>query len=137
MIRPCQRSGECCRGRGRTPVSETDLIRLARHLGLGPEDAKLAYLNRDPDGFSLKCKNPVLTDAECVFLRAIPDPERAGKELPACGIYEARPEACRTWPFWDRLATDEEHYEECRTYCAMLRGASHADFRAEFLRRRR
>jgi hypothetical protein len=29
MIRPCQRSGECCRGRGRTPVTEDDLRRIA------------------------------------------------------------------------------------------------------------
>jgi len=118
-------------------VTETDLLRMSAHLGLGPEDVRVRFLNRDPDGFSLKCRNPVLTDAECVFLGEEEATAGSGRKRPACTLYEARPEACRTWPFWERLASDQVHYDQSRRTCGMLRDADHAAFKAEFLRRRR
>jgi Fe-S-cluster containining protein len=87
------------------------------------EAVRLTKLHRDPDGFILKTKNPVFTEAECVFLG------EAG-----CTVYEGRPEACRTWPLWPRLYEDAAVFEKSRTTCAMLRHLSHPNFKELYSR---
>jgi uncharacterized protein len=34
-----------------------------------------------------------------------------------CSIYEARPEQCRTWPYWKRIIQNREDLLRARTYC--------------------
>ena len=83
----CQQSGVCCTSRGEfgfVYLLDSDVERLAKHLGLGKEDFVRDYCDQT-DGF-IHLNNPEL---DCGFLRE-------GR----CGVYAARPEQCRTWPFW-------------------------------------
>ncbi len=34
-----------------------------------------------------------------------------------CSIYQARPQQCRDFPFWDKLQTDREALERAARYC--------------------
>lgn len=84
----CRRSGNCCaRPDGAVHVGPEDVTRIAAHLGLGEEAFRSRYVHASGDR---------LIDGlggRCVFLED-------GRHT-ACRIYPARPERCRTWPFWD------------------------------------
>ena len=45
----------------------------------------------------------------CVFLTARPPT--------ACQIHPARPEQCRTWPFWPELIDDPDKLEDAMRLC--------------------
>lgn len=83
----CQGTGRCCTSRGGygfVYLTEADEVRLAGELGLSHAD----FLRRHcemTDGY-VHLKNP---DRDCEFLKD-----------KRCGVYEGRPEQCRTWPFW-------------------------------------
>jgi hypothetical protein len=85
----CQRSGNCCaRPEGVVRVSPADVERIAAHLGMTEAAVRSRYVaatgDRLVDGLGHRC----------VFLE---DGSHA-----RCSIYPARPERCRSWPFWDK-----------------------------------
>lgn len=47
-------------------------------------------------------------NGDCVFL----DPQTRG-----CGVYQARPRQCRTWPFWDSNLASPESWAETAEVC--------------------
>jgi Fe-S-cluster containining protein len=51
---------------------------------------------------------------DCIFLDRTSIPGKA-----ICGIYQARPTQCRTWPFWPENLKTKRHWEEVkrRTPC--------------------
>ncbi|TAM60722.1 YkgJ family cysteine cluster protein [bacterium] len=84
--------GECCRSY-EPFVSQSDVQRIADHLGLSYRETLRRYVNKRPsaDGSTvgwLKKTGPALSDP-CVFLKE----SRPGHFT--CGIYEARPNDCR------------------------------------------
>ena len=84
----CQRSGNCCaRPEGVVRVSDTDVARIAAHLGMSEPAFRSRYVaaagDRLVDGLGQRC----------VFLE---DGRHA-----SCRVYAARPDRCRRWPFWD------------------------------------
>ncbi len=83
----CQETGRCCVSRGTygyVYLTLEDRRRLARHFGLTTLQFTRRHCRKTDGHFCLKD----FTDA-CPFLE--------GKR---CGVYEARPSQCRTWPFW-------------------------------------
>jgi uncharacterized protein len=84
----CTGCGECCRARGGKPswvyVTIDERRRLARHLKLTTAVFTRRYCEKTNGFFHLR--NPT---HDCVFL----DGAR-------CGVYDARPGQCRTYPFW-------------------------------------
>ncbi|MCA8972485.1 MAG: YkgJ family cysteine cluster protein, partial [Planctomycetes bacterium] len=38
--------------------------------------------------------------------------------LGGCRIYEARPEHCRTFPYWPEILEDDAAFAEARRFCA-------------------
>lgn len=83
----CQGSGKCCVSRGGygyVYLTLEDRRRLARALGLGTAQFTRRYCAKTDGYVHLRETGP-----DCVFLE--------GKR---CGVYEARPTQCRTWPFW-------------------------------------
>ena len=110
----CSRCGDCCRNVKESVIVEPlDLFRIARFFGKTTDDVMEEYTT----ALRLAWGYPMLTlkikqhmDA-CVFLRA-------GK----CGIYEARPRACRTYPlgtgpddekpgaFLDLIVSKKQHH---------------------------
>ena len=83
----CQGCGACCLTRGRygfVYVSLPERRRLARHLRLPTRAFTLRFCEKSNGFFHLRSIGP-----DCVFL--------AGNR---CRVHRARPEQCRTWPFW-------------------------------------
>ena len=68
-------------------VSDGDVERIAAHLGLSTAAVRARYVaasgDRLVDGLGQRC----------VFLEDGPHA--------CCRIYPARPERCRSWPYWD------------------------------------
>src|SRR5688572_10371549 len=94
----CTECGDCCR-RHRVPLTFADLVRLLRLQRapilelvqwLGPHEVDMTG---EPESFVVTARGrllPVLAQREgaCLFL------DSAGR----CGVYAARPAACRTFP---------------------------------------
>jgi len=76
---------KCCLKPGVIYFDGEDIRRVALHLGVTQKDFKAAYLSRDDGHFVLE-----VSDRDpCPFLTA------AG-----CGIHDAKPKQCQTYPFW-------------------------------------
>lgn len=81
----CLECGNCCRTTG--PLfTDSDIVRIAKHLRLKPQLFIKQYLKIDED------QDYVLQNVPCVFLG----------EDNYCSIYEVRPKACREFPHTDR-----------------------------------
>ncbi len=83
----CTACGECCKSRGGYDyvyVTLDERRRLAKHLRLGTAAFTKAYCAKTDGHFHLR--DP---QSDCLFL----DGAR-------CTVYRARPDQCRTWPFW-------------------------------------
>jgi Fe-S-cluster containining protein len=81
----CLECANCCKTT--SPIFyQNDIDRVAKALRLKPGDFIEKYLRVDEDG------DNVLKSAPCPFL----DAENY------CGVYEARPKACREYPHTDR-----------------------------------
>jgi len=84
----CRRSGNCCaRPEGVVRVTPDDVARIAAHLGMSEGAFRSRYVAASGDRL-VEGNGP-----RCVFL--------ADGHHASCTIYPARPERCRTWPFWD------------------------------------
>lgn len=111
----CQRSGRCCTGgAGFVWVEEHEVAALARAVGLSEESFAERYLKRAVDPRS---------GAERLSLRERGAPGDSGAACSLlegqreCTVYEARPEHCRSFPFWGSVLTDREAFETARTTC--------------------
>jgi Fe-S-cluster containining protein len=100
----CQGSGKCCTSRGAygfVYVSTEDRKRFAKFFGLTAAAFTRKYC-KTTDGH-VHLKNP---EADCSFLR--------GKR---CGVYEARPSQCRSWPFWPENMNAKAWTKEVKSFC--------------------
>jgi uncharacterized protein len=83
----CQGSGKCCVSRGAygyVYLTLADRRRLAALLGMPTRAFTRLHCDKTDGLHHLKETGP-----DCRFL-----------EGHRCGVYEARPTQCRTWPFW-------------------------------------
>ncbi|MFH1277577.1 MAG: YkgJ family cysteine cluster protein [Candidatus Eisenbacteria bacterium] len=80
----CTRCGRCCREPGWVRFTPAEQRPAARALGIPVARFRETH-GHDEDGTWIRVTRP----KPCPFL---------GEE--GCSIYEARPEQCRTWPFW-------------------------------------
>ena len=100
----CTRCGACCAGTpGYVWVGPEEIERLASHLGLSVAEFGSRYLRLVNGRISLTESR----EDACVFW----DPSEG------CRVYEARPEQCRTWPFWRSTLTSPEAWEQTRAVC--------------------
>jgi uncharacterized protein len=100
----CQGSGRCCTSRGAygyVYLTEKDQRRLARFLEMSKQEMKRRYCDLTQGWVHLK--DPQL---DCAFL-----------EDKRCTVYEARPEQCRTWPFWPENMQAKVWREEIASFC--------------------
>jgi len=75
---------------------------MAKFLGIETKAFTRKYCDRDSGGF---WKVADFTKA-CRFLK--------GKK---CGIYDARPTQCRTWPFWPEVMNARAWSKDVASYC--------------------
>jgi Fe-S-cluster containining protein len=81
----CLECANCCKTTG--PLfTNADIVRIARHLKLKPQDFIAKYLQVDED------KDYILQQLPCPFL--------GGDNY--CSIYDVRPKACREYPHTNR-----------------------------------
>ena len=78
----CSTCANCCRTLEIT-VNAEDIIRLAKHLNMPIASFKVKYVADSDDG------TQVFHSPPCPFIQ----------EDNRCGVYEARPKACRDYPY--------------------------------------
>ena len=104
----CQGSGKCCTSRGTygyVYLTEGDVKRFADYFSLSVAQFKKQYCgSKDGNVFLL---DPPAANGDCIFL------ENGNR----CGTYEARPEQCRTWPFWPENMKAKIWRREIAAYC--------------------
>lgn len=102
----CQGSGKCCLSHGQygfVYLTLKDRKRIAKHLGLSTSAFTRKYCKKNLGHFCLDEGKR----SECQFLSS-------DKK---CGIYEARPTQCRTWPFWPELMGAKGWKKEVAAFC--------------------
>lgn len=91
----CTQCGNCCTGSpGYVMVSDEECAALATRLGLDLPTF-LATHTREIRGMRSLVEHETEHGFDCVFLDRTSIPGKA-----VCGVYEDRPQQCRTWPFW-------------------------------------
>jgi Fe-S-cluster containining protein len=117
----CTACGECCRARGSycfVYVTLAERRRLAQHLGLKTAAFTREYCEKT-NGFH-HLRNP---SNDCEFL----DGSR-------CTVYAARPDQCRTWPFWPENMSKKAWFGEVKRDCPGIgRGRVHSRAEIELL----
>lgn len=100
----CTGCGDCCKTRGSycyVYVSREERKRLAQHLGVSPHAFTRRYCQKTNGFFHLR--EPA---KDCMFL----DGAR-------CSVYPARPNQCRTWPFWPENLKQRAWVQEVKRDC--------------------
>jgi uncharacterized protein len=109
----CTGCGQCCTGTpGYVWVSPSEAEALAKQLQIPLEDFIRKYTRRFGDRLSLK-ERKTGSDYDCVFLD--------GKR---CTVYDARPQQCRTYPWWPENLKDQKTWKEEGVRCE---GINHPD----------
>lgn len=101
----CQGSGKCCVSHGAYGfvfLTLSDRKRMAKHLGLTTAAFTRTYCDKKDDVWKLKDA----ATADCHFLKD-----------KRCGIYEARPTQCRTWPFWPEVLEARAWQRDVVSFC--------------------
>ena len=103
----CQRCRYCCSVEpGYVFLSEKDLERLSSFFGLERDDFIRTYCRLVDYGQYSLVSLTERSNYDCEFL----SPE-------GCTVYEARPEQCRTYPFWANIVQSEENWNNEKMYC--------------------
>lgn len=95
----------CCRRPGVVELDEDDIGRLAGFLGLSRARFEQVFVARGARRhlrFESRDRCPFLVGNE-----------RYG----FCGVHEAKPTQCATYPFWPGLADDPKRWKEEASYC--------------------
>jgi hypothetical protein len=93
---------ECCRQKGFVYLTEQDLVRAAKFLGMMPAAFERRYVYRTRN--LLRLRTP--KEGRCHFLL------EAG-----CSIHPAKPTQCRTFPFWPELVDSRHEWNKTSSYC--------------------
>ncbi len=102
----CQGSGKCCTSHGEFGfvfLTKNDRKLMAKHLGLTTRQFISKYCEKTSGQWHLieRKDNP-----DCLFLKS-----------KRCGVYEARPVQCRTWPFWPEVMNPKSWKKEVASFC--------------------
>lgn len=100
----CQGEGKCCLtrdGYGYVYLSFSDRRRLASHLKLTTNEFTALYTRKVDGLYELR-----YTGKDCPFLNDN-----------RCGVYEARPWQCRSWPFWPENMSETVWESEVVAWC--------------------
>jgi len=88
--------GRCCTGEsGYIYVSKTEIFAIAKVLEMDVNEFALKYLFKKGYKYSIK-ENKIDDSYECAFYDRVTN---------GCKIYNARPNQCKTFPFWEYYKT--------------------------------
>lgn len=100
----CQGSGQCCVSHGEfgyVYMTLADRRRMAAHLKIPTRQFTREYCEKKDDWFVLR-----EFSESCRFLKD-----------KRCTVYEARPDQCRTWPFWPENMNAKTWHGEIASFC--------------------
>jgi Fe-S-cluster containining protein len=103
----CQMCGDCCKGYGGTYVSDEDIERIARFIGVDPAYLLERYCQ-------ISGGKPLLAQADsgyCVFW----DQNRM------CTIHPVKPAMCKAWPFLESVLIDMDNWLMMAQCCPGIR----------------
>jgi uncharacterized protein len=137
----CTQCGNCCTGApGFVWISREEIILLAEHLKITPEETVEQYCHKVAGKWSLReNRNPAHGGYDCIFMKEIPAEKSAASGVAQsrriCSIYPVRPLQCRTWPFWPELLESKEAWNAASRKCpGMGTGKKYSLARIEALR---
>lgn len=93
---------ECCTQRGFVYLTEADLARAAKFLGMTPAAFERRYVYRTSKRLRLR----VPRESQCHFLRD-----------GGCSIHPVKPTQCRIFPFWPELLESRREWKKTARYC--------------------
>lgn len=100
----CTRCGNCCTGApGYVWVTPREITELAAATGVAPWQFTKMYTRQENGRITLR-ENDV---GDCVFY----------SKHHGCTVYSARPNQCRTWPFWESTAGTPEAWQRTQATC--------------------
>jgi Fe-S-cluster containining protein len=100
----CTECGACCTGSpGYVWLEEKDIQAICEQLQISREDLLKRYCRQIGHRFALKEHSKTY---DCVFLRDN-----------RCTIYSARPEQCRSFPWWVENLTSPQAWKEAAERC--------------------
>jgi uncharacterized protein len=102
----CQGSGKCCTSHGEFGfvfLTKEDQKRFAKHMGQTVTAFKKQYCDQTNGIWHLKEDKK---NMDCMFLKE-----------KRCSVYEARPNQCRTWPFWPEVMNAKAWKSEVESFC--------------------
>ena len=102
----CQGSSNCCVSRGNfgfVYLSSKDLKRLSKYFSISNIQFFNKYCDRTDGYLHLK---EIYNNGNCLFLKET-----------KCSVYKARPEACRSWPFWKENMNAKSWNKEIINFC--------------------
>jgi Fe-S-cluster containining protein len=101
--------GRCCTGEsGYIYVTKAEIFAIAEVLEMDVTEFALKYLFKKGYKYSIK-ENKIDDSYECVFY---------DRKTNGCKIYNARPNQCKTFPFWEYYKT---RVEELKLECPGIR----------------
>ena len=98
--------GNCCIGEsGYIWITKNECIKLAELLDISLDKLGQKYLLKVGYKYSLREKQLSENNYACIFFDL---------EKKQCSVYDARPNQCRTFPFWEYF---KENIEEVKKEC--------------------
>lgn len=93
---------KCCDQDGYVYLSEDDVVRAAKFVGMSAAafEARYVYRTRHQRRF----RKP--RDKQCPFLKT-----------DGCSIHPAKPTQCRTFPFWPEIVERRDTWNRTARYC--------------------
>jgi Fe-S-cluster containining protein len=110
----CTQCGNCCTGApGFVWVNKAEIAALAEEVGSASvEEFESKYVRLV--GIRKSLKELPHSNWDCVFFDS---------HTRHCRVYDARPQQCRTWPFWDSNLRDRDSWQRtCETCPGSGRG---------------
>jgi Fe-S-cluster containining protein len=92
----------CCQQKGFVYLTEADLARIARFVGMKPAEFERVYVYRTKHLLRLR----VPRHTQCHFLRE-----------GGCSIHAVKPTQCRIFPFWPELVDDKREWRKTAAWC--------------------
>tara|TARA_B100000579_G_C22627650_1_gene755000 strand:- start:404 stop:829 length:426 start_codon:yes stop_codon:yes gene_type:complete len=102
----CQGSGKCCVSRGGygfVYLNKKDIKRFANFFNIKKKDFIERNCVKEDGNIRLKEIN---LNGNCIYLKH-----------KKCSVYAARPEQCRTWPFWPENMNTKKWKKEIINFC--------------------
>ena len=98
--------GKCCIGEsGYIWITPQEILKLSKNLNISQQELIDKYLIKYNYRYSIKEKIISKDNFACIFF----DTNKM-----QCSVYDARPNQCRTFPFWDYFRNNvKELKEEC------------------------